>query len=209
MLKRVMEHFVAAVWSQSQNRFLDAVRIVVSGAMAAIADALLRYECTDHRSPLCEAFAGRLVDKGRNGTFSTRVYGSNSNLFAKQAATTLMTSPELVLTKTRVIDYFAELNVSPKSWTMSWEMTGYTMEVDEGTSHWLRTVIAVERAPQGSFEPSKIVSGRGGEDIVTFRYPEFVAYRDITFYWKYFLIPIDEACKLTLLFKDPVTQIPC
>jgi hypothetical protein len=78
--------------------------------MAAIADALLRH---DVDNPLADAFAGRTVGIGALNTESAgTIYGTSAALFAKQMATTLIVSPELATTKTRVIDYFDSLGVS-------------------------------------------------------------------------------------------------
>ena len=181
-LKSIMEHFVAAVFSQEQNRLLDAVRVIVAGAMATMVDAMMRYEAPNVVSCLSDVFAGRHVS--REARSDGQVYGAHAGLFAKQIATTYITTPELALTKTRVLDYFSELELDKKGCVMSWELQGYTMMPEQATSTWLSAVADVHFAP---FDPKNEAAGRNGSTCT--RYPEFVAYRDVTFFWKYLLIP--------------------
>jgi hypothetical protein len=157
--------------------------------MAAMADVLMRYDASDERSLCCDAFSGRISDRGLGGSVQERVYGASAALFAKAAQVTLMTSPELILAKTRVLDYFEELNVTPKSEVMSWELEGYSMAPGKATLDWLGTVARIEHASDGICRSSRLLSGRDGVTIITAKYPEFVAYRDVTFYWKFFSYP--------------------
>ena len=72
---------------------------------------------------------------------------------------------------------------------LSWELEGYSRETEGGTVCWLCTVL---KMTYGRFRsPYNALSGRDGDDQITSKYPEFVAYRDVTFYWKYFLVPCD------------------
>jgi hypothetical protein len=50
LLQRIMEHFASGCLSLQPSRAMHAVRIVVSAAIAAIADAVLRQPATDHVS---------------------------------------------------------------------------------------------------------------------------------------------------------------
>ena len=102
LLKQAMEHFVSAVFSQPQNRTLDGIRIVVAGAMAAMADKLMRYEAPDMQSPLADAFDGRAGCLVECEQQELARFGTSHALFAKQSATAMMCAPELAVTKTQV-----------------------------------------------------------------------------------------------------------
>jgi hypothetical protein len=81
-LQRLSEHFAAAFFSIQQSRPFDAVGIVVTGCMSAVADAIMRKIAIDEPSEVCSHLMGRTVD-GRQlglpgfgisvGTFATQV----------------------------------------------------------------------------------------------------------------------------------------
>lgn len=50
LLQRLMEHFASGSLSLTPSRAMHAVRIVISAAIAAVADAVLRQPATDHVS---------------------------------------------------------------------------------------------------------------------------------------------------------------
>jgi hypothetical protein len=54
-----MEHFIAASMSLVQTRSFDAICIIVSGAIAAISDALMRKIAIDQPSVMCSHLIGK------------------------------------------------------------------------------------------------------------------------------------------------------
>ena len=114
-LKHITEHFIALVFSQPQNRYLDGERVIVMGAMSAIADALMRVETIDKHSPLCEAFSGRLTvkDRERDALFAAKVFGTSAALFAKQISTTNVMLPELIVTTASCLSQTTAIETCP------------------------------------------------------------------------------------------------
>jgi len=61
-LQRITEHFGASVFSIQQDRSFDSVVIVVMGAIAAIADAIIRRRANDLPSEVCSHLMGQTRD---------------------------------------------------------------------------------------------------------------------------------------------------
>jgi hypothetical protein len=55
LLARLAEHFAAAAFSTKASKSLDAVKLVVLGAIAAAADYVLRQRATDRTSAITQA----------------------------------------------------------------------------------------------------------------------------------------------------------
>lgn len=94
LLDRLAEHFAAAVLSLVPSATLDAVRIVVPSAVAAIADAVLRQPAIDKPSLVSRAL-------------KLFTFGS-PKLLAAQSANLACLTPELNVARTKIIDYFAQ-----------------------------------------------------------------------------------------------------
>eukprot|EP00961_Rhodomonas_salina_P064954 873860-Rhodomonas_salina.1 len=92
VLRRLMEHFAAAAFSITPTRAHDAVRIVVSGCMCAIADALLRRRATNHPSEAAAQLTGRDATGRQLGL---RGFGIGVTTFANQTETMEVHTPEV------------------------------------------------------------------------------------------------------------------
>eukprot|EP00759_Apiculatamorpha_spiralis_P055747 PhF_6_TR7895/c0_g1_i2/m.11637 len=113
LVNRILEHFVSSAFSLQTTRSFDAVRIVTSGAIVAIADCVLRKVATDHPSEFCLALIGT---PGKNDGF-----GVGMGFFAEQSETIEATSPELNITRTGIMDYFFRLNLPQANQIYNWE----------------------------------------------------------------------------------------
>eukprot|EP00760_Papus_ankaliazontas_P003017 PhM_4_TR11378/c0_g1_i1/m.4426 len=177
LLVRIMEHFAAAAFSLQTTRSFDAVRIVTSGAMVAIADCVLRKAATDHPSEFCLALMGDAAK--RNG------FGVGMGLFAEQSETIEATSPELNITRTSIMDYFSRVDTPTANVIFKWEESMKMQHFLQSCGGLLSTLCKGLAFPMGAQEfLSYLVDSH---DLVIKNYPEFQCYRDLCFYWKYFM----------------------
>jgi len=170
LCQRIMEHFVASVLSLKNNRPLDAVRIIIPGCITAIADAMMRKVATDDPSELCLYLMGE-----RGGT----QYGLSTGMLGPQTETIEVHTPELNIARTAVLDYFKYQADRKFVQIMKWEDThtnkwGYEL-------NWLAALGKEWAFPQPG-HPKYLCGG-----LITKNWPELVCYRDVAFYFKWFL----------------------
>lgn len=135
-LQRLVEHFVSAAMSIQQSRPFDGVCIIVTGAFAALADALIRKIAVDEPSEACSHLMGRTLS-GRQlghpgfglsvGSFATQVRGQSvallfvSNPFRRvrplnciQQSCALPELPFLTIFKAQLSDDFIKSSLGRK-----------------------------------------------------------------------------------------------
>lgn len=199
LLQRISEHFASSSCSLQVSRNFDAVRIVVAGAIAALADCMIRKIATDIPSEVSEHINGY-----RAGGYA---FGLSVNHFATQTNTIETTvraggcsalpcccaltvlirdcclhtqCPEVALTRTQVLDYFYSLHLGSSQQVFCFE----NGNAPEGTTSDLIARICKDNAfPQNSLP--LYVSGE--MHLIIKNYPEFALYRDIAFWFKYYM----------------------
>jgi len=164
LLQRLIEHFASSAFSIQATRSFDAVKIIVPACMAAIADAMMRKIATDIPAELSEVLA--------NGGF-----GLSTGHFASQSETIEVHAAELNVARTGVLDYFAEQQLQP---IMMWEEG---LLPQPGTDAFVAQVCRKVAYPLANL-PNYI---DGSAPLILKNYPEFTCYRDVNFYFKYFL----------------------
>lgn len=102
-LQRIAEHFAAATMSIVQSRPFDAVCIIVSGCLSALADALMRKIAIDEPSSMSAQLMGKTIDGRQLGHPG---FGVSVGTFASQSETLEIHTPELCIARTAVLDYF-------------------------------------------------------------------------------------------------------
>lgn len=117
-LQRISEHFIASAMSIQQSRPYDAVCIIVSGALAALSDAVIRRLAIDEPSEACSHLMGRAVDGRQLGHAG---FGISVGSFASQCETLEIHNPELAITRTAVLDYFQSPQQRRLDKIYSWE----------------------------------------------------------------------------------------
>jgi hypothetical protein len=174
LLQRIMEHFASSSLSLRPTRPFDAVRIIVPGCIASIADAVMRKKATDIPSEVCL----HLMGYGERGP----PFGLSTGKFASQSETMEVHTPELHIARTSVLDYFKDQqNFIPEHHQIfMWELA----QRSEGSTNTFIAHICAELA----FPTNNIAAYISGEQYLIFKnYPEFLCYRDIAFYFKYFM----------------------
>ena len=117
-IQRLAEHFAAAALSIMQSRSFDGVCIVVTGCIAAIADAVIRKIATDEPSEACSHLMGKTVSGRQLGHPG---FGISVSTFATQSETIETPSAELCVARTAVLDYFQSPEQRRLQKLFSWE----------------------------------------------------------------------------------------
>ena len=207
-LHRLMEHFAAAAVSIPQNRAFDAVCCVVPGCIAAIADSVMRRAATDHPSAACTHLFG-CTTKGKQ--LGLPGYGLDVGSFAVQTATCQIHAPELVAARTAVLDYFRSPSQRRLDKIYDWERDFMLRPTRPGVKY-MRSIL--RESANSAAGVGQDAQGTGASGIVLMLltraptssviqkdYSEFFAYRDIAFWWKWFLNP-----DLSTFPNNPVTM---
>lgn len=172
IVQRLAEHFAAAALSLECSRSFYAVRAVGSGILAALADAVLRQRAVDFPSDFTLAL--------RNDN-AKEPFGPSVDLFARQCETLEILDPEVAVAKTLVLDYFLELAIPERNEIWSFEKTRYRMNPERSTSRFTTAI-----GEPLCCRPS-VFSMTGQDPQVVRTWPEYAAYRDINYWFKYFL----------------------
>eukprot|EP01083_Nonionella_stella_P030773 84290_1 len=173
LLQRIIEHFASSAFSLRATRSFDAVRIVVPGCMAAIADAVMRKAATDIPSEVCLHLMG-----GVDGC--AEAFGIGPGCFGEQSETIEVTSAELNVARTAVLDYFSDLEIDQSREIFCWEKS---QQAEASSMQFCATICQTL-----AFDQSDVMLYVSGEKhLIVKNYPEFACYRDVAFYWKYFM----------------------
>lgn len=167
LLQRIIEHFVAAVFSLHSTKALDALKLVIPACIAAIADVVMRKEATDIPSELCMHLQAA---PGRQG------FGLSIGHFDSQSETIEVHYPELHIARTAVLDYFSTQRSLTK--IFCWENGN---QPEDTLAEFFAGLCAEVAFPQN---PIAYLAQTNA--LVMKNYPEFRCYRDIAFYFKYF-----------------------
>ncbi|CAK9043903.1 Mycosubtilin synthase subunit A [Durusdinium trenchii] len=237
VLLRLAEHFVSAACGLHASGGFDGVKIVVLGAIAAIADRVLRIR-TVLPGPVEDDTAGvsRTVGLARpsTGLLQTAVTVTGgipkpqreggpivaeaepcpslvSDLlngvggkgwkpmdaidptsFMRQSETIEAVTPEISVARTAVASYFTEVKKnlqvpSGKDQTLfDWDQHGWMLWVNKesGLKKLVQTICSHHLLQAGGGWADLAA---GSDPYLVHTWPEFQCYRDIIFYWKYFL----------------------
>jgi hypothetical protein len=96
-------HFSLCCLSLKVSRSFDAARVLTLACMATIADAVMRRRSCDVPSMFCLHYNGQGPPSPR---FFRSPFGFDMGPFAVESECMKFSSPELVATRTRVLDYF-------------------------------------------------------------------------------------------------------
>ena len=186
VLSRIAEHFAATALSLNHTRSLDAVRMVVPACIAAAADCVMRQTATNKPSELCLHLAGISTTDAFLGMEAHEGFALDAGALAAQSALVACNTLELNIARTHVLDYFGSMRALPK--IFQWDRS---KKISVGLARWLRYVCADRAFPaDGDSILSYVV---GHDDLLIKNYPEFRHYRDIAFWFKFFLNPDKDA----------------
>lgn len=189
LLQRIVENFASAVLSLHPTKSLDAVRIVVVACITAVADSVMRRRASDIPSPISTHLLGEAMD----GSDAHSPFGIDTALFAQQSETCEVHTPELNVARSGVLDYFSLQTHTVK--IFSWEKGNKQQKT---TNEFLNAIAkervygVAERAAfrlldNGGYSADRHFGSSGWE--LHKLCPEFGPYRDICYYFKFFLNP--------------------
>jgi hypothetical protein len=191
-LNRVCQHYVACALSVRVTRAFDAARVLTMSCMAVLADTLMRCVASDVPSRMCLHFAG-VAQVSSTAPFTVSPYGFDiQTTFVEQSQVMQFTDPNMVVRRTQVLDYFHQQKawLKPDHILFDWEKSTEGGGRDGQALHSLLKQMCYDQGfPQSDL--SHYLSGEQTE-ILDF-YPEFQAYRDIIFYFKYMMSPTQES----------------
>lgn len=136
VIQRIAEHFGAAAFSIQQSRPFDGVCIVVSGCLAALADAIVRKLAIDEPAEASSHLSGKTVSGRQLGHPG---YGISISTFATQSETIESHYPELCIARTAVLDYFQSPAQRRLQKLFTWEVS-YELKPTKHLIMYLREV---------------------------------------------------------------------
>ena len=185
LLQRICEHFAASALSLDHTKSLDGVRMVVPACIAAVADAVMRQLAIDKPSRVCVHLRGGDTPSaagGAAGKSKRTGFAISSAALMTQSTTIPVHTPELNTARTCAIDYFAGQEALPK--VFQWESSEM---LDKPTARFLQLIAHDLAFPTDLTNTAQYNWDVGALLIKNF--PEFRCYRDIAFYFKFFLNP--------------------
>jgi len=165
MLGRIHEHWAANSCSVFTDKSFDGTRIVIEGVIYALCDVVLRKEATDFPSEFSLIYA-----KG---------WGISYSVFAKQAETIELHTPELNIAMTAILDYHARLKTNPHQVLFAWENSLGPCQA------WAR--LEGEVARNMCFPADSIQTLLNGNPYLFHFFPEVRVWTNIAFMWKVFM----------------------
>ena len=166
-LGRIMEHFISSVFSLYPSKSLDALKIIITGCIAAILDVTLRKVGTDQPSEFCLRYMGERMGGKGNG------YGISMAAFDTQSETIELHTPELSVSRAAVLDYFSEQKGLKKIWNWS---DGH--HFDESSAEFIATLCGDLAFPSDIESLTKYMTINN--QLINKNYPEFHVLRYAT-----------------------------
>ena len=192
-LDMLCRHYSSASLSLTATRSFDAVRMLVMGCMACVADAVMRIVAFDDPSVMTLHYSGKA-----EGPFDghTKPFGFEMGHFEKETETAIFTNPELNTARTQILDYFhQQLSFLDDDHTIFRFERSMTVGVGEISlldqvclaAGFARKMSDVQ--PDHTFAKYLCYEER---DLID-SYPELAFFRDIVYFCKAFMAPTSDA----------------
>ena len=183
-------HYAAVVFSLPPSSALDATRLLVCGAFAAIADAVLRVATPDVASPLSLHYAGSADGPCAGFALEMRHYETETERM-------LLTDPHLAAARTRLLDYYrAASSVTPSDHLLF--RFERSMELGVGERALLGQLCVQLALPR---DEARLRAYLSGEDPTILElYPALATLRDVAFLAKAVSHPTADALPETRLW---------
>jgi len=183
-------HFATACFTLRARRDTDGARVVVSAALAAVMDTLLRRCLTDtlHGSLASRHYAG--LAPGPCSAF-----GVELGEFHSASETLLLVAPEYQALRTLVLDYFDSVSrcVAAEHMIFSFDKSMACSEGEMTLVEQIGLCLGLDAAKR---DAPRLLTGERPELIELF--PELAWFRDTVFLWKMLLLP---ACQCPAVQK--------
>mmetsp|Transcript_25879 Transcript_25879/g.77963 ORF Transcript_25879/g.77963 Transcript_25879/m.77963 type:complete len:1143 (+) Transcript_25879:198-3626(+) len=182
LLRRTSRHLGCVSLSLKVTRALDAARILASGCIAVVADAVLRRSATDVPSWLSLHYSGDVQGPAMPFGFDLGVYDVESRHSA-------FVDPYLCAMRTNVLDYFAGLRaaITAGRFIFAFERADVLGPGERALLHQLCLQTSTPLLDQ----PEVYLTGER-QDLVHI-YPELACFRDVVFLFKVLQVPTSDA----------------
>ena len=159
-LGRILEHFISSAFSLHTNKPLDAIKLIITGCIAAMVDVTIRHISTDQTSEFCLHYMGERAGGVGNG------YGISMASFDTQSETIELHTPELCVARSSILDYFYEQKSLKK--IFNWE-NGH--QLDEPTAEFVSNISTSLAFPTDPKSLVGYITTRN--QLINKNYPEF------------------------------------
>ncbi|PRP79727.1 hypothetical protein PROFUN_12661 [Planoprotostelium fungivorum] len=180
LLHHIALHFAACSMSIRVNRIFDASRILTMAALAAVTDAVARMRAFDIPSMFSLHLNGTPPPSPR---YFFQPFGFDASVFRTQSQDLIFTTPELVVTRTRVLDYFTTQRELIKDDHVIFQ---FEQNMQTGNINTLLEQMCWEIGFPSENLPLYL---SGEQSEILYNYPELLYYRDIVFLFKYLTTP--------------------
>jgi hypothetical protein len=168
---RILEHFISAVYSLQNNKPLDAIKLIITGMIAAMVDVTIRHVSTDQTSEFCLHYMGKRAVLAGGGVSEANAgsengYGISMASFDTQSETIELHTPELCVARAAILDYFDEQKSVKK--IFNWE-GGH--QLDEPTAEFVTNLATSLAFP---VDPKSLIGYVTTQNqLINKNYPEF------------------------------------
>lgn len=180
LLHHLCLHFSACSMSLRMNRAFDSSRILTMASMAAVADAVIRMRAYDIPSMLSLHLNGTAPPTPR---FFFQPFGFDASVFRTQSEDLIFFTPELVTTRTRILDYFTAQREIIKDDHLIFQ---FEINMLPGNIVTLFEQLCWEIGFPNENLPLYVT---GEQTEIIYNYPELEYYRDIVFMFKFLMTP--------------------
>ena len=192
LLPLLASHVLAASLAMHVSREMDACRLLLLGSLVALADAVSRMEASDCVGVFAEHYSGRAFPRAAGGPSSAFGFCLDaSSHFAAETDTLKFVTPELVVMRCQLLEYFASVTrIAPEDrWLFGWEAGGTEFGAGElALADQLCVALGHRRERE---QLPRCLSGETYELLASC--PELPCLRDLLFYLKLFLSPSAQA----------------
>ncbi|KNC49197.1 uncharacterized protein AMSG_11859 [Thecamonas trahens ATCC 50062] len=185
LIDLLSRHFASAALALPIDRFLDATRITTLGCMAALTDRIIRIVACDRPSPVSLHYAGAALGP-------VAPFGFSIGFYALESETMLFASPDLLLARAALLDYFASTaRAVPEDHNLfSFDGSNFLSPGDTAFVSQLCLALGFSTGPPNSITLERYVVGI--DRSLVDHFPEFRILRDVVFTFRLLMVPSSE-----------------
>ena len=185
LLNLLGRHFATSCFSVRATRAVDAVRLVVVACIATLADVVMRLRAVDVPSLFCLNYSGEAEGPGTP-------FGFEMGSFAIESEGLQLSSPELQIARSRVLDYFAaqRASISEACTLFRFERSMAFGNAEFRLLQQLCLHLAFPSEPAADLLPAYL---SGESRLLLENFPEIGFFRDIVFLFKMLMVPSSDA----------------
>ena len=183
LLQMLARHFSCAALSLKITRSFDAARILTTGCIAIVADAVLRRTACDVPSWFCRHYAG-------DADGPTTPFGFDMGLYDVESQFSAFVEPNLAVARTAVLDYFASIGRVVRDRSHMLFAFERSQPIGPG-EHQLLAQLCLQMGFPVLEQPEVYFTGER-PDLMD-AYPELGLFRDVVFTFKALQAPTSDA----------------